>query len=241
MFSGLGLRYNSTKATPPKVYQKIAQELKKKIPMENFSKDHKDTIKRAQTISLLPAVPTERTQKWGKGLLKRLSKDGGDKIITLNTSFIHYEYTRFIKPCGEIKGLSLNDALLQLDWSQNRVSKKMKEALKEFIIRAKEEKFNLEKTYIADAYVLNTSNGLAKKFVKKYLKGRGRYGSTPHAKVAKLQIILQERDKPFQARSADPLEWIRARLRERKRSHVQTADEIYTLARIKRPVKVVYA
>lgn len=234
-------RSRPTRATPPKVYQKIAQELKKKVPMESFSKDHRDSIKRAQTISLLPPLVTEKTQKWGKGLLQRLSKDGGDKIITLNTSFVHYEYTRFIKPCGEIKGLSLNDALLQLEWSQNKVSLKVKEALKEFIIRAKEANFVLEKTFIADAYVLNTSNGLSKRFVKKYLKGRGRYGSTPHAKVAKLQIILQERDKPFQARSADPLEWIRARLRERKRDFVPTADEIYTQSRIKRPVKVVYA
>lgn len=66
----------------------------------------------------------------------------------MHRNFVHMDYTRFIQPLGEIKGLSLNDALLQLDWNKRNVAAKVHEALEEFIVRSKEEGFDLNKTYI---------------------------------------------------------------------------------------------
>jgi hypothetical protein len=154
-------------------------------------------------------------------------------------NFVHVEYSRFIRPFGEIKGLSLDDALRHLNWDQSKITLRVKEALTEFIIKAKESGFDLQKTFIADAYVKN-GTGLSKRFVKKYLKGRGRYGSTPHPKTAKIQIIFQQREKEFQKRLEDPLEWIRKRLRDRKRSTTKTANQIYIEKRQSRPLKVIY-
>lgn len=136
-------------------------------------------------------------------LMQRLVKDGGKKILKLSRNTIHIEYTRFIEPMGEIKGLSLDDALLQL---QTRpIEKTLKDTIVEMIIELKEKKFDLSKTYIAEAFVKNSSHGLSKLFVKKYLKGRGRYGSTPHPKTALLEFTFQQRKKQFKSKLDDPL------------------------------------
>ena len=58
---------------------------------------------------------------------------------------------------------------------------------------------------IAHMYVLNNAAVLSNGWSKRYLRGRGRYGATPHPKTALLQFILQEREKPFTKRVADPL------------------------------------
>jgi hypothetical protein len=72
------------------------------------------------------------------------------------------------------------------------------------------------------------------------LRGRGRYGATPHPKTAKLEITFQERERGFSIRDADPLEWIRSRLRDRKRDITPTATEIYATKREKRPIKEIF-
>ena len=84
-------------------------------------------------------------------------------MLKVHKTYIHLDYTRFIEPCGEIKGLSLNDALLQLEWGKKVISLKvrfpditifnfynlkMKEALTDAIIKAKKNGFNLTNTYI---------------------------------------------------------------------------------------------
>jgi pyruvate/oxaloacetate carboxyltransferase len=76
---------------------------------------------------------------------------------------------------------------------------------------------------------------------KRYLRGRGRYGATPHPKVATLDLILQEREKPFAVKENDPLEWVRAKLRDHKQEFVKNADQIYAEKRAKRPIKPVYS
>ncbi len=75
------------------------------------------------------------------------------------------------------------------------------------------------------------------------MRGRGRYGATPHPKTARLEIVLQERQNGgFKKRTEeDPLEWIRMRLRNRKKDHVSTAEEIYREKRLVRPIKPIYA
>ena len=49
--------------------------------------------------------------------LERLKADGGDKIQEFQFNYLHVDYTRFIPMCDQLKGLSLNDALLQTKWN----------------------------------------------------------------------------------------------------------------------------
>ncbi|KAI8892520.1 hypothetical protein BC833DRAFT_611438 [Globomyces pollinis-pini] len=241
LFSGLisirNYATRGTNTTPPRVYPKIKQILlEKNTPVTSeMTEDHANAITVARSALL---QPTPRLKN--RSLTVRLRADGGQKLLKLNRAFVHTEYTRFIEPCGQIKGLTLNEALLQLDWNKKMITKKMKDAIDEFIIRAKEEGFDLDKTYIAEAYVKGHAPGLSKTFQKKYLFGRGRYGATPHPKIATIEFILQERQVPFAIRKSDPLEWVRSRLRERKKDFVLTADQIYQKKRLERPVKTVY-
>jgi hypothetical protein len=207
---GTGTVRNAT--TPPSIYRKLEQkvELKRKGP------------------------------KWGKGLLKRLENDGGSAILKTHYTFFHIEYTRFIEPCGDVKGLTLDDALLQLDWNQRKISEKFHEALTEGIVHCKEHGFDLSKTYIADAYVKESKTGISEQFTKKYLRGRGRYGATPHPKFARLELIFQQREQGFAARENDPLEWVRVRMRQRKKNSTKTALELYEEKRQKRIIKPIY-
>ncbi|KAJ3367661.1 hypothetical protein HDU91_001228 [Kappamyces sp. JEL0680] len=95
----------------------------------------------------------------------------------------------------------------------------------------------------ADAYIKESSHGLSQKFIKKYVRGRGRYGATPHPKAARLEIVLQERANGvgFKKRTDDdPLEWVRVRLRERRKSFVANAEGTYTDKRNLRPIKSVF-
>jgi hypothetical protein len=67
------------------------------------------------------------------------------------STLITQEYThltKFIPVCLEVKGLTLNQALLQLSWNRKIISQKFQSALEEFIVIAKEKGYNLDKTYI---------------------------------------------------------------------------------------------
>jgi ribosomal protein L22 len=228
------------KTTPPRVYEKIRKLLDDEAALDpqGATPDHIQAIQRAKLAQTSGRVT--QGPKWGKGLLKRLEQDGGSKIVKTHISFFHFEFTRFVQHCSDIKGLKLDDALLQLDWSQRMVADKVHEALTEAIVYAKESGFDLSKTYIADAYVKNTSTGISQQFIKKFLRGRGRYGATPHAKISRLEFILQEREKPFAVRVNDPLEWVRVRLRERRKEFTKTAEEIYQEYRERKPIKPIY-
>ncbi|EGF83636.1 hypothetical protein BATDEDRAFT_86037 [Batrachochytrium dendrobatidis JAM81] len=81
---------------------------------------------------------------------------------------------------------------------------------------------------------------LSKEIKQKFLRGRGRYGATPHIKTALLKIVLQEREKPFDVRHNDPLEWIRCRLRKVHKEFTPSAEELYTKIRKECPVKPIY-
>lgn len=215
-------------------------------PSSEMPADQAASLKAARKHLTEPAGEFT-TPKWGNGLMERLKMDGGPKILKLSRNYIHIDYTRFIEVCGEVKGLSLDEALLQLSWNRKQISTHFKEGLQEFIVKAQEHGLNLEKTYIgisqanpADAYIKNSSHGLSQKFVKKYLRGRGRYGATPHPKTARLEVILQEREKRFVMREQDPLEWVRVRLRDVKKEGTQTASQICEEMKMKRLVKAVF-
>lgn len=86
--------------------------------------------------------------------------------------------------------------------------------------------------------------------MEKYLRGRARYGSSPHFKSTLLRFTLQQRDKPFPKRMADPLEWVRERMRsklmERDVEKGSAGDEslavkVYKEMRETRPVKTVFS
>ena len=104
---------------------------------------------------------------------------------------------------------------MTLAWNQQPISRKMEMALKEGLIKAVEQGLDLKKTYLgtfitkcflhflADVYVKQGAN-LSSRMMT-YIKGRGRYGPTPHPKLATLELILQERNEPFSIRVNDPL------------------------------------
>ncbi|KAI9101938.1 hypothetical protein DFS34DRAFT_612052 [Phlyctochytrium arcticum] len=175
-----------------------------------------------------------------KAFIERLRADGGDKIVTFQRNFLHTEYTRFLALCDQVKGLTIDQALLQIRWLRKPISRKMEAGLKDAIVKAKEEGFDLSKTYIADVYVKQNAAIIQTQLEKKFIKGRGRYGATPHPVTTLWEITLQERDKPFAKVERDPLEWIRVRLRERQKPYVQTAEDIYSEIRDKRVVKEVF-
>ncbi|KAJ3407888.1 hypothetical protein HDU80_007518 [Chytriomyces hyalinus] len=148
--------------------------------------------------------------------LQRLKNDGGDKIITTRSNVLHTMHSRFVPLLNDIRGLSLQDALLTLAWHRKRITSKLSKPLENALVKAKlEGNFDLEKTYVADAFIKPNGAILSTQFRKRFLKGRGRYGSTQHAITAMLELTLQEREKPFARKVADPLEWVRARLRAR--------------------------
>ncbi|KAJ3185003.1 hypothetical protein HDU87_002569 [Geranomyces variabilis] len=175
-----------------------------------------------------------------KAFLARLQKDGGPRIVTFRRNVLHTEYARFLTLCDQVKGLSLDQALLQIKWLRKPITKKMEDAISEAIVKAKEAGFDLGKTYVADAYVKQNAAILQTYLVKRYLRGRGRYGATPHPVSTLLELTLQERVKPFAARESDPLEWVRDRLRERQKPFAKTAEEVYTDVRSRRKVKEVH-
>ncbi|KAJ3203970.1 hypothetical protein HDU67_009847 [Dinochytrium kinnereticum] len=116
----------------------------------------------------------------------------------------------------------------------------MEEVISEAIVKAKESGLELGKTYIADAFVQKNGAVLSQELQKRYLRGRGRYGATPHAKTALVELTLQERERPFPKREGDPLEWIRRRLRLRLGEVVEGPEEVYEGVRRRRVVKTVH-
>ncbi|KAJ3412785.1 hypothetical protein HDV05_000252 [Chytridiales sp. JEL 0842] len=178
-----------------------------------------------------------KIKKADLAFLERLKRDGGDKIITFKRNYIHVEHTRFIPLLSQIRGLPLDQALLQIKWLRKKISLKLEEAMEGAIVKAKESGLELSKTYIADGYVKKNAAVLSKPLQKRYIRGRGRYGATPHPKTCLLELTLQERNKPFDRKLADPLEWIRARLRDRLRPFTKSPDEVYEAVKTKRPPK----
>ena len=160
------------------------------------------------------APPTTTTSKWGKGLISRLQEQGDLKLIKLYSNHIHIEPTRFIDPINQIKGLLLKDAMAQLKWDKRPISKLLQTELIEHSIKLKQDGFDLQKTWVAHSYVTSATKGLQPRFIK-LVKGRGRYGSTPHAKFARLEWIFQQRERGFAKKENDPLEKIREKLRSK--------------------------
>lgn len=62
--------------------------------------------------------------------------------------FLHVEYTRFITLCDQVKGLSLDSALLQLRWHRKPITDKFLMALEEAMVKAHKNGLDLSKTYI---------------------------------------------------------------------------------------------
>ncbi|KAJ3041048.1 hypothetical protein HDV00_009948 [Rhizophlyctis rosea] len=186
-------------------------------------------------------IAEEKGLPWGEEhFLERLRADGGDKIIVLKRHYLHTNHTRFARLTNETKGLTLQQAFLQIKYLRARIVERMKDALNEGIIQAKEAGFDLNKTYVADVKVTKNGAVLSKNMRKKYIFGRGRYGATPHVKSTLVEIVLQERDKPFLMRTSDPLEWVRERLRQKQEPWVPKVEDMYHSMRSVRPIKPVH-
>ncbi|KAJ3115112.1 hypothetical protein HDU96_001171 [Phlyctochytrium bullatum] len=238
--------------TRPLVYKRIkAQLLRGEDGAEKLPADGKDALERAREFF---RIQEEKGVRIGgvvaggrKGFLERLKADGGDKISVVEYSFLHTDYTRFVPVFAQIRGLTLDEALMQLRWLRKPIARKAEEALAEAIVVAKDrDGLDLSKTYIADAFAEKNGAVLSQEFKLKFLHGRGRYGATPHVMSTRVELTLQEREQPFLKREGDPLEWIRARLRKRlaevvaANGEVVTAEGVYEEVRGRRPKKEVW-
>ncbi|KAJ3353224.1 Nucleoside diphosphate kinase A [Entophlyctis luteolus] len=208
------------------------------------SKQHQQEDTPASATADAPAVqPVVVTRKYlhpHAQLLARLRADGGNKISVLRANVLHVLYSRFVPLLSDIRGLSLKDALLTLKWHRKRITRKMVDVMEKAIVKAKEDGLDLDRTFVADAFVKKDGAILSSQFTKRYLRGRGRYGSTQHPVTALVEVTLQERDTPFERREADPLEWVRKRLRDRFDVPGETVESVYRRIAARKVVKEVH-
>ncbi|KAJ1529085.1 hypothetical protein HK405_002278, partial [Cladochytrium tenue] len=106
--------------------------------------------------------------------LERLRADGGDKIVRFRQNVLHAHYTRFVPLISQVKGLPLDDAILQLRWLRKNVSARMQKALANAIVKAKDEGLDLSKTYVADVFAAENGAVLSREFARRFVRGRGR-------------------------------------------------------------------
>ena len=215
------------KTTPPRIYTKLSLKptpnITESTTVARVAEGTTSTvIGNAVGTSTETTKTTEvsaqnavKTSKWGKGLLTRLKANGDSKLMKFQTNHIHIEPTRFIEPLNSIKGLDLENSLKQLKWNSKPISRLIYTELLDLSLKLKQNGFDLKKTFVAHGYVSCKQQGLQPRFIK-MVKGRGRYGSTPHAKFSRLEWIFQERQDGFEKRLRDPLEKIRQKLRDTK-------------------------
>ncbi|RKO99058.1 hypothetical protein CXG81DRAFT_20815 [Caulochytrium protostelioides] len=173
--------------------------------------------------------------------LARLRADGGDQILQFQRLFLHISAIRFDPLIQQTTGLSLRDALVQCRWYDRRITKAYEQALAQASLKLVAAGFDLDKTYIADVEATaNDLSGVYPAFAKAYIRGRGRYGATPHPKSTHLTFVFQQREKPFESRETDVLEWARSQLRQAKRDHAPTPQQLYAVEQAQRIVKPVF-
>ncbi|TPX34737.1 hypothetical protein SmJEL517_g02712 [Synchytrium microbalum] len=175
-----------------------------------------------------------------EAFMARLRHDGGDKIVRIKSLLLHVDTTRLVPFADAIKGLTLDQALLQLRWFQKPAARRFEEKLVEAAVQLGDDGWKLPSTYVAHCMLSQTNEHLSQTHMRKYVKGRGRYGSTPHPLVTCLDFTFQERSSGFQTRKNDPLEWIRLRLRNQQKPYTKTAQEYYEEKRAVRKVKPLY-
>lgn len=99
---------------------------------------------------------------------------------------------------------------------------------------------DLKRTYIAYSSATKSLEGFSAKFLKKYVRGVGRFGVSSNPIGCSVKLVLQERKAPFESRSNDPLEWMRSQLRATQSEYTQTAEQVYATKRAARPIKEVF-
>lgn len=146
----------------PGIYRQIREHLSDPSATDHINapqpiSEQLDAIRRAQDAVakgsyplLQPNSTSKKARKPYHAFLERLKADGGDKIITFKRNYLHTEYTRFLPLCDQVKGLTLDQALLQIRWLRKPITKKMEDALKEAIVKAKEQNLDLSKTYVGE-------------------------------------------------------------------------------------------
>ncbi len=93
---------------------------------------------------------------------------------------------------------------------------------------------------LANMTALKNKGVYSENLLKKYIKGRGVYGGTPHPLTTLVKTVVQERNVPFAFRQNDPLEWIRDRLRQSQVNYCSTPQSIYQQLKKSRSVKPLY-
>ena len=108
-------------------------------------------IPKHPTPTPLISLPITKTlfplTKTYKKFLTRLAEPS-EKISIHHTNHLHIEYTRFIKLIDQVKGLHVDDALLQLSWHRKPITQKFMQSLESVLIKAKNEGLCLSKLYI---------------------------------------------------------------------------------------------
>ncbi|ORY37049.1 hypothetical protein BCR33DRAFT_721690 [Rhizoclosmatium globosum] len=190
---------------------------------------------RAFDPNLVSESSSSRTKDPHSRLVARLTADPSAgpnaKVSTFRVNVLHMHYSRFVPLLSDLRGLSLADAFNQLRWLRKRVSSKVTAELEKALVKAKEvDGLDLNKTYVADAFVKPDGAVLSAQFKSRFLRGRGRYGSTQHPRCS------------LCSREADPLEWIRKRLRDRVAGGAvkDVEAEVYSKVAARRVVKEIH-
>jgi hypothetical protein len=69
-------------------------------------------------------------------------------VMRFEYQVLHVEYTRFITLMDQVKGLSLDDALVQLRFHRKPITRHFTRAFEEGIVKAKESGLDLERTFV---------------------------------------------------------------------------------------------
>ncbi|TPX47425.1 hypothetical protein SeLEV6574_g02691 [Synchytrium endobioticum] len=172
---------------------------------------------------------------------ERLRADGGARVRRVRAVLVHVPAARVLAVTDGLKGLTLDQALAQLRWGGapvGSVAGMVAGKLGEAVLVLGDAGWALRDTYVAHVVLSSSGAWLGAAHAETYVKGRGRYGATPHPLITNMEVVYQQRAAPFASRVADASEWIRERLRRQVKG--PSAEELYVAMRDKRPVKSVY-
>lgn len=107
--------------------------------------------------------------------------------------------------------------------------------LQESILIAKKQNFTLSKTYIAHCRADEGLEGFSMKFIRKSVRGIGKYGVAGLPVASRVKIVLQEREVGFEEREKDSLEYLRVIMRNGQKEFTETSDQVFLRMQKSRP------
>lgn len=155
--------------------------------------------------------------------------------MVFNQNIFHIDAKRFELFISDLIGLPCDQVNLHLTWHKNKTIAKTLH--KSFITGLRKclshqhhtenpaNNWDLNQLYLAHVEVLPQSAIFS---TSCNIRGRGRYGATPHPKHVLLQFVFQQRSKPFVFRdeALNPVESVRRVLREKQRPFATPLEEL---------------